>query len=197
MRQTNITRDFLEDIIEGRIFWPEEVWSRYTAKLDNFRDPSNSKEAVQCLNHLITNALSHIPDCLEVEPTPHTHTHTLPALRRAPPLTRTLALLMHTQYLNKIKDSQNFAFCAIPQVMAMATLSLCYNNPEVFATKVKIRRGESARIAVGVSDNTNNVLGVHALFYEYAQVLADKIPADDPNSAKYVSLSLSLVVLAL
>jgi hypothetical protein len=24
--QTNITRDFLEDINEGRIFWPEEVW---------------------------------------------------------------------------------------------------------------------------------------------------------------------------
>jgi farnesyl-diphosphate farnesyltransferase len=87
--------------------------------------------------------------------------------------------------LNKIKNVQNFAFCAIPQVMAMATLSLCYNNPEVFAQKVKIRRGESARIAVSVSD-TNDVRGVHALFYEYAQILADKISSDDPNAAKYV-----------
>ena len=58
----------MEDIIEGRIFWPEEVWNRYTARLDNFRDPAYTKEAVHCLNHLITNALGHIPDCLEVQP---------------------------------------------------------------------------------------------------------------------------------
>ena len=39
------------------------------------------------------------------------------------------------QYLEKVKDRQNFRFCAIPQVMAIGTLALCYNNPEVFTGK--------------------------------------------------------------
>jgi hypothetical protein len=42
------------------------VRSRYTARLDNFREAEYSADAVHCLNHLITNALAHIPDCLEV-----------------------------------------------------------------------------------------------------------------------------------
>ena len=36
------------------------------------------------------------------------------------------------QYLQKLRDPQIFRFCAIPQVMAMGTLALCYNNPKVF-----------------------------------------------------------------
>ena len=34
-------------------------------ELKDFRDPSNIREAVQCLNLLITNALQQVPDVLE------------------------------------------------------------------------------------------------------------------------------------
>ena len=37
------------------------------------------------------------------------------------------------QYLEQVRNHQNFRFCAIPQIMAIGTLSLCYNNPKVFA----------------------------------------------------------------
>lgn len=64
LQKTNIIRDYLEDINEKRIFWPKAVWSKYTDKLENFKEPSHDKEAVWCLNDLITNAMQHIPDCL-------------------------------------------------------------------------------------------------------------------------------------
>ncbi len=34
--------------------------------------------------------------------------------------------------MEQVRDPQNFRFCAIPQVMAVGTLALCYNNPKVF-----------------------------------------------------------------
>ncbi len=40
----------------------------------------------------------------------------------------------------RLQDPQVFRFCAIPQVMAIATLAACYNNPDVFKTVVKIPR---------------------------------------------------------
>lgn len=36
------------------------------------------------------------------------------------------------QYMAKLRNRDIFRFCAIPQVMAIGTLSLCYNNPAVF-----------------------------------------------------------------
>eukprot|EP01133_Synstelium_polycarpum_P004967 gene4967-5776_t len=59
LQKTNIIRDYLEDINEARIFWPREVWSKYTIKLENFKNPQYASSAVHCLNDLITNALSH------------------------------------------------------------------------------------------------------------------------------------------
>ncbi|XP_068937467.1 squalene synthase [Petaurus breviceps papuanus] len=64
LQKTNIIRDYLEDSMEGREFWPQEVWSRYTKKLSDLAKPENIDLAVHCLNELITNALQHIPDVL-------------------------------------------------------------------------------------------------------------------------------------
>eukprot|EP00731_Ephydatia_muelleri_P000226 Em0001g226a len=41
-------------------------WSKFGEKLTDFQQPENRDKAVQCLNHLITNALQHIPDVLDV-----------------------------------------------------------------------------------------------------------------------------------
>lgn len=50
------------------------------------------------------------------------------------------------EYISALRDPSVFAFCAIPQVMAMATLSVVSNNRDVFRTKVKVSRGTTARI---------------------------------------------------
>jgi farnesyl-diphosphate farnesyltransferase len=55
------------------------------------------------------------------------------------------------EYMSRLRDQQVFRFCAIPQVMAIATLAECYDNPNVFRAVVKIPRsmrcaGASARL---------------------------------------------------
>ncbi|KYO41025.1 squalene synthase [Alligator mississippiensis] len=65
LQKTNIIRDYLQDQLEGREFWPREVWSRYAKKLSDLAKPENADVAVQCLNELITNALHHVPDVLK------------------------------------------------------------------------------------------------------------------------------------
>lgn len=50
------------------------------------------------------------------------------------------------EYMNQLKQDHVFRFCAIPQVMAFATLTRLYNNPDVFRSTVKIRKGQTARI---------------------------------------------------
>ena len=119
LQKTNIIRDYREDIVETRIFWPKEIWSMYTKKLENFKEMEHADSAVQCLNHMITNALEHIPDVLE--------------------------------YLSHVTDPTVFLFCAIPQVMAIATLAKCFNNHDVFMGVVKIRRGETAKVCLFLS----------------------------------------------
>jgi farnesyl-diphosphate farnesyltransferase len=49
-------------------------------------------------------------------------------------------------YMRQLKHPQVFSFCAIPQIMAIATLYLCYNNGAVFEGVVKMRRGETSRV---------------------------------------------------
>ena len=85
------------------MFWPKEVWGRYTRKLDAFKAPENSAAALGCLNELVTDALCHAPHSLA--------------------------------YMAKLRNWDVFRFCAIPQVMAIGTLALCYNNHRVFTGK--------------------------------------------------------------
>jgi len=65
LQKTNIIRDYLEDINENRIFWPRDVWSRYTLHLENFKNIKYQMSALHCLNDLITNALAHAVVCLD------------------------------------------------------------------------------------------------------------------------------------
>ncbi len=48
-----------------RMFWPKEIWGRYAWKLEDFKSPENSQQAVGCLNELVTDALRHAPHCLQ------------------------------------------------------------------------------------------------------------------------------------
>eukprot|EP00049_Salpingoeca_infusionum_P011727 m.205305 g.205305 ORF g.205305 m.205305 type:complete len:416 (-) comp15014_c1_seq2:4970-6217(-) len=138
LQKTNIIRDYLEDLEENRTWWPEQVWSKYTAKLSDFARPENRKQALECLNHLVADALGHVPDCYK--------------------------------YMARIKTETIFNFCAIPQVMAIATLSLCYNNGSVFEQNVKIRRGTAVQLMMKAT-NMQNILEI---FSQYSVELRRK-----------------------
>ena len=83
LQKTNIVRDYLEDLNEGRTFWPREIWSRYAddGKLSWFASHPDHPQSLACLNDLVIDALRHLPDCLE--------------------------------YLSLIHDPQIFEFCAV------------------------------------------------------------------------------------
>ncbi|KAL8540169.1 hypothetical protein ACS0TY_001664 [Phlomoides rotata] len=68
LQKTNIIRDYLEDINEipkSRMFWPRQIWSKYVNKLEDLKYEENSIKAVQCLNDMVTNSLTHAEDCLK------------------------------------------------------------------------------------------------------------------------------------
>ena len=41
-------------------------------------------------------------------------------------------LPMCIEYMTRLQHTDVFRFCAIPQIMSIGTLSLCYNNGAVF-----------------------------------------------------------------
>lgn len=89
LQKTNIIRDYLEDYVDKRAFWPQTVWKKYSATgylgyFTNHSDPVVRRKAVECLNELVTDAMELVPDCLE--------------------------------YMQKLRCSEIFRFCAIPQV---------------------------------------------------------------------------------
>ncbi|XP_077188658.1 squalene synthase-like isoform X1 [Paroedura picta] len=148
LQKNNIIRDYLEDQVEGREFWPREVWSKYVKKLSDLAMPENIDKAVQCMNELITDTLHHVPDILT--------------------------------YLSQLRNQSVFNFCAIPQVMAIATLAACYNNKQVFRGVVKIRKGQ----AVTLMMDATNIDAVKAIMYQYVEEIYQKIPSTDPSSSR-------------
>ncbi|EMP27212.1 Squalene synthase [Chelonia mydas] len=161
LQKTNIIRDYLEDQLEGREFWPREVWSRYAKKLSDLAKPEHIDMAVQCMNELITNALHHVPDVLT--------------------------------YLSRLKNQSVFNFCAIPQVMAIATLAACYNNKQVFRGVVKIRKGQ----AVTLMMDATNIQAVKAIMYQYVEEIYQKVPSTDPSSNKTQQIIVSIRTMSL
>jgi farnesyl-diphosphate farnesyltransferase len=152
LQKTNIIRDYLEDYVDHRAFWPQTIWKKYakTGELGYFtkqEDPEVRTKSLECLNDLVTDALELVPDCLA--------------------------------YLSKLQCAEIFRFCAIPQVMAIATLDKCYSNPDVFTGVVKIRKGMSCKLI----SRTNTLDEVHDTFYQFAQIIMKKANA---NRAKGV-----------
>jgi len=148
LQKTNIIRDYHEDLCEGRKWWPREVWSQYADSFDAFRKHPTDAKSLACLNHLVTDALEHVTDCLN--------------------------------YLGRIKTRKVFEFCAIPQVMSMATLSKVYNNSKVFRGAVKIRKGLTARMAL----QCNCMENVQRYFYSYVCSIESRIPSHDASARR-------------
>eukprot|EP01123_Difflugia_compressa_P000778 TRINITY_DN10901_c0_g1_i1.p1 TRINITY_DN10901_c0_g1~~TRINITY_DN10901_c0_g1_i1.p1 ORF type:complete len:216 (-),score=27.56 TRINITY_DN10901_c0_g1_i1:91-738(-) len=83
-------------------------------------------------------------------------------------------------YIEIIKDPDVFRFCAIPQVMAIATLYECYNNPNVFKKEVKIRKS----LAVKMILTTTTFKSVLHCFHDFSRKFLAIIPPSDPNADK-------------
>ena len=145
LQKTNIIRDYCEDLQGDRVFWPSDVWKEYAAELDFFHKNPTHPKSVACLNHLVTDALRHVPDALA--------------------------------YMSILRSKKVFRFCAIPQVMAIATLSKVYNNSMVFTGNVKIRKGLAAKLMV----ETNTMDDVYEYFDQFAREILRKLPANDPH----------------
>ncbi|ODV89858.1 hypothetical protein CANCADRAFT_96812 [Tortispora caseinolytica NRRL Y-17796] len=147
LQKTNIIRDYREDLEDGRVFWPSDIWAKYTKNNDisEFTKPDMIQNALYCNSELVCDALRHAPDCL--------------------------------LYLTCVKDQSLFDFCAIPQVMAIATLELIFRNPEMFKRNVKIRKGT----AVSLIYRARSVRSVCEIFLEYAQRIHERVTSDDPN----------------
>ena len=105
---------FKEDILKTKIFWPKEIWSMYTKKLENFKDIQYIQSATECLNHLITNALEHVVDGME--------------------------------YLSMITNPSILLFVSVPFLVAIETLSLCYDNSMIFLNTIYLRPGQIAQV---------------------------------------------------
>ena len=56
------------------------------------------------------------------------------------------------KYLEELENIQVFRFCAIPQLMAIATLGELYNNEDVLYKNVKIRKGKTAKYFVSIKN---------------------------------------------
>jgi farnesyl-diphosphate farnesyltransferase len=168
LQKTNIIRDYLEDYVDHRAFWPQTIWKKYakTGELGYFtrqEDPEVKEKSLECLNELVTDALELGPDCLA--------------------------------YLSMLKCEEVFRFCAIPQVMAIATLEKCYVNPDVFTGVVKIRKGTSCKLLL----KTNTLAEVHATFYQFAGSILKKAKANrakgvmDPSYSRTVKACVAIL----
>jgi len=163
LQKTNIIRDYLEDYVDGRAFWPQTIWKKHskTGELGYFteqNDPEVRTRSLECLNELVTDALELAPDCL--------------------------------LYLSKLGCTEIFRFCAIPQVMAIATLNTCYNNANVFTGVVKIRKGCACKLIL----RTNTPDEVHDTFYQFSQGVLRKAETNrslgvlDPSYSRTVKI---------
>ncbi|XP_010437578.1 PREDICTED: inactive squalene synthase 2 isoform X2 [Camelina sativa] len=79
--------------------------------------------------------------------------------------------------LASLRDPAIFQSCAIPQIVAIGTLALCYNNVQVFGGVVRLRRAK-------IIDRTKTMDDVYGVFYDFSCMLQSKVDKNDPNAMK-------------
>lgn len=89
------------------------------------------------------------------------------------------------EYLYLLKNENIFRFAAIPQVMAIATLTAVYNNPKTFTDVVKVRKGLT--VSLFLYDLT--LEGTLKYFRKYSRVLLRKSPTGTAAHQKLLQWS--------
>ncbi|BGP12794.1 hypothetical protein JCM10213_008055 [Rhodosporidiobolus nylandii] len=88
-------------------------------------------------------------------------------------------------YLTLLGNQSVFNFCAIPQVMAIATLEACFMNPAVMHGNVKIRKGQAVSLILAAT----NPRDVAYLFRDYVRKIHARARANDPSFIKIAVLA--------
>jgi farnesyl-diphosphate farnesyltransferase len=151
LQKVNIIRDYLEDLQEGRTFWPRDIWSKYVPRLVDLR-LGDKEQSLECLNELVIDAYSHLPAVI--------------------------------RYMEQIQDPHVFKFCAIPQVMAIATLERLVNNPDVFTGVVKIRKG----LMLSLFQYTAGLEEFKGILSTYSDAILSNLPLHHTAHKKAVPL---------
>ncbi|KAG5239026.1 squalene synthase [Salix suchowensis] len=154
LQKTNIIRDYLEDINE--IPKSRMFWPReiWSKYVNKLEDLKNEENSVKAVQ------------CLNDMVT-NSLIHVNDCLK----------------YMSALREPGIFRFCAIPQVMAIGTLAMCYNNINVFKGVVKMRRGLTAQII----HRTKTMADVYGAFFDFSCMLKSKVDKNDPNAAKTLS----------
>lgn len=84
-------------------------------------------------------------------------------------------------YLAGIREQSVFNFCAIPQAMAIATLELCFRNPQMFERNIKIKKGDTCAL---MTKSTQNLQVLCEVFKIYVRKIGVKNDPEDPNFLK-------------
>lgn len=84
----------------------------------------------------------------------------------------------------KLTDNEVFQYCVTPQIMAIATLEKCFDNPDVFAKDVKIRKG----LALKILESSKNIEDMYSWFRTFVIEIKNKIRHDDPNKEKLIAI---------
>lgn len=80
-------------------------------------------------------------------------------------------------YLANIHEPSLFRFCAIPQVMSIATLELVFNNASVFDKNVKISKGFACQLILAATE----MAPVYGIFHDMVTRIHQKNHPADPN----------------
>ena len=139
LQKVNIIRDYLEDLQEGRTFWPRDIWGKYAPRLVDLR-LGDKEQSLECLNELVIDAYRHLPAVI--------------------------------RYMEQIQNPHVFKFCAIPQVMAIATLERLVNNPDVFTGVVKIRKG----VMLSLFQYTAGIEEFKGILSTYSDAILSNLP---------------------
>lgn len=165
LQKVNIIRDYAEDSEQERYFWPKECWAAH-----GFKSQSDVARGIVETSAGSNQWRPEGPDGqrgMDV-----LSSMLLDAMQHS---TRAL------DYLAMLREQSVFNFCAIPQVMAIATIEAMVNNPNVLRRNVKIRKSQAVQLIL----RAVNPRDVAYLFRDFARRIHKKIPVSDANFVQW------------
>jgi farnesyl-diphosphate farnesyltransferase len=163
LQKTNIIRDYAEDCADGRYFWPKECWNGPGA------DFATQADVAKGIVETSKGSRHYRPEGADGQKAMYVlSTMLLDALRHS-----TKAL----DYLSLIREQSIFNFCAIPQIMAIATINSMMGNADVFKRNVKIRKSQAVQLIL----KAVNPRDVSYVFLDYSAQMRQKLKPSDPN----------------
>ncbi|KAF7549956.1 hypothetical protein G7046_g8169 [Stylonectria norvegica] len=64
LQKTNIIRDIHEDWVDGRRWYPKEIWSKHVDRWEDLFEPKYQEQAINVVSEMVLDALKHCEECL-------------------------------------------------------------------------------------------------------------------------------------